>query len=144
MKKSGVGGFTLIELMIVVAIVGILAAIAYPSYTEYVQRSRIAEATSTLSDMRVRQERYYQDNRTYVSAGTACGAFVSGLPAANSFIYTCVAATADTYIATATGSAARGMGGFVFSVDQSNGRTTASPWVTGTPACWITKRGETC
>ena len=64
-------GFTLIELMIAVAIVAILSAIAIPSYTEYVQRSRIIEATSTLSSMRVKMEQYFQDNRSYVNACTA-------------------------------------------------------------------------
>ena len=141
MKKKRGSGFTLIELMVVVAVIGILSAIAYPSYSEYVQRSRIAEATSTLGDMRIRQERYFQDNRTYVSAGTTCGAT---LPAANSFTYACVAATSSTFVATATGTA--GMVGFTFSVDQDNvRRTTASPWVAGLPVqCWITRRGESC
>lgn len=141
MKKDLASGFTLIELMIVVAVIGILSAIAYPSYSEYVQRSRIAEATSTLGDMRIRQERYFQDNRTYASAGTTCGAT---LPAANSFTYACVAATSATFVTTATGTA--GMVGFTFSVDQDNvRRTTASPWVAVPPVqCWITRRGESC
>ena len=145
MKIHRANGFTLIELMVVVAVIGILSAIAYPSYTEYVQRSRIAEATSTLADMRIRQERFFQDNRTYISAGTTCGAFAGGLPAANSFTYTCNAATASTFVATATGSAG-GMGAFAFTINESNVRqTTASPWAAAVPQnCWITRRGETC
>ena len=57
-------GFTLIELMIAVAIIAILAAIAIPSYSEYVRRGRITEAISALSGMRVKMEQYFQDNRT--------------------------------------------------------------------------------
>ena len=62
-------GFTLIEVMITVAIVAILAAIAVPSYNEYVQRARITEATSALADMRNKMEQYFQDNRTWTPGG---------------------------------------------------------------------------
>ena len=64
-------GFTLIELMIAVAIIAILAAIAIPSYSDYVRRSRITEAMSALSGMRVKMEQYFQDNRTYAGACVA-------------------------------------------------------------------------
>ena len=143
MKMSSVSGFSLIELMTVVAVVAILSAVAYPSYTDYVRRSRVAEATANLNDLRIRQERYFQDNRTYASAGTTCGASAA-LPAAGAFAYMCVAATSTTYVVTATGSG--GMAGFTFTVNQDNARTTvATPWgVTSSVSCWITKRGETC
>src|SRR6202043_2582899 len=59
-------GFTLLEVMIVVAIVAILAAIAIPNYSDYVKRGKIIEATSGLSDLRTRYEQYFLDNRTYV------------------------------------------------------------------------------
>lgn len=67
MKRSlhGARGFTLIELMIVVAVVAILAAIAYPSYTEHVARSRRAEAKSVLLENAQWIERQYTRSNAY-------------------------------------------------------------------------------
>lgn len=66
-------GFTLIEMMIVVAIVGILAAVAYPSYDEYVKRGNRTEGQAFLSDVAARQERYFSQNNTYVTANANLG-----------------------------------------------------------------------
>ena len=60
-------GFTLIEVMIVVAIIGILAAIAYPSYDEYVKRGNRTEGQAFLSDVAARQERYFSQNNAYIT-----------------------------------------------------------------------------
>lgn len=68
-------GFTLIELMIVVAIVGILAAIAYPSYTEYVKRTQRSAIATLLSEQTQILERYYSRSSpsTYVGATVVDG-----------------------------------------------------------------------
>ena len=84
-------GFTLVELMIVVAIIGILASIALPSYTEYVKRGKAAEAASLLSQLSTGLERYYSDQTppSYESGAGLCG--VTLPPAgAKYFTYACV------------------------------------------------------
>lgn len=65
LKKSR--GFTFTEIMIVVAIVAILTTIAYPSYTEYVQRGNRTEGQALLSDTAAAQERYYAQNYVYIT-----------------------------------------------------------------------------
>ena len=68
MKKNK--GFTLIEVMIVVAIIGILAAIAYPSYDEYVKRGNRAEGQAFLNEVAARQERYFSQNNKYAASAS--------------------------------------------------------------------------
>lgn len=61
-------GFTLVELMVVVAIIAILAAVAYPSYNEYVRRGHRSEGQALLNDTAALQERFYAQNFAYVTA----------------------------------------------------------------------------
>ena len=135
-------GFTLIELMITVAIVGILAAIAYPSYTDYVKRAQIPQATAELSQMRNRMERYYQDNRTYVNGG-ACGAMPSPV---DHFDVACVTNNGgQSYTITARGTGP--MLNFIYTIDQNNAKTSQTKFgsTTQTSAnCWLTKAGGSC
>lgn len=137
-------GFTLIEIMIAVAIIAILTAVAYPNYTDYVLRGKLTEAISGLSDMRVKMEQYFQDNRTYVGACVA--GTVAPLPAATrNFSFACSNLGTTTYTVTATGIAS--MAAFVYSVDQTNTRTTlgVQPGWSGTGSnCWVIKKDGSC
>jgi type IV pilus assembly protein PilE len=126
-------GFTLIELMIVVAIIGIIASIAFPSYTDYVRRARAVDATSTLADMRIRMEQYYQDNRMYT--GGPCAA-----PAAASqefFTFACTDLTDDTYEITASGIV--DMAAYSYSIDETNAKSSSL-----NPACWSVREDGSC
>jgi len=83
-------GFTLIELMITVAIVGILAGIAYPSYLQSVQKSRRADCEGALLGLAGVMERFFTTNNTYVGVGTAGdGGNTSGAPANAFYPSTC-------------------------------------------------------
>jgi type IV pilus assembly protein PilE len=144
MKYSTKRGFTLIEVMITVAIIGILAAIALPSYRDYVLRGRLVDATNALSAGRASMEQFFQDNRTY--EGGPC---TTNKPA-HEFTVICDATTpatiptASSYVIRATGSGSTA--GFVFSIDQNATQKTSSwPPAWGTVPggnCWFLRKGD--
>jgi len=72
-RKTSGAGFTLIELMIVVAIIGVITAIAYPSYSKSVQKSRRAEGKALLLDAANRQERRFADTNAYTNTMSDLG-----------------------------------------------------------------------
>jgi len=139
-------GFTLIELMITVAIIGILASVAYPSYTSYIRRGKIADAHAALADYRIQVEQYYQDNRNYGTAGGACGPAV---PTSTYFTISCTAGNpAQTYTATAASKTAQGLGSsagdYTYTIGETNNRsTTKFNGATVTKSCWLVK-GDEC
>ena len=148
-------GFSLVELMIAVVIVGIITAVAIPNYRDYVTRSRVPEATATLGDIRVRMEQFYQDNRTYPTGGcvvqpTAPSATQIQVPLGQNFDFTCGAPTGTTFTVQAAGKGS--MAGFQYSVDQFNGKTSTltgvaatNGWTAHSPNnCWVTKKGGYC
>lgn len=147
------GGFTLIELMITVAIIAVIVAIALPNYTDYVTRSKFTEAHGNLSDLRVKMEQFYMDNRRYNRTGApgTCGV---DMPSGKYFTYTCASGSANgagdqRYTLTATGISNQALGGIAFTVNEANSRTTT---VGGDMAgkgysaasCWVTKKPAQC
>jgi prepilin-type N-terminal cleavage/methylation domain-containing protein len=141
-------GFTLIELMITVAIVAILAAIAIPNYRDYVIRGQLVDATTGLAAVRANMERYYQDNRSYQLVGAfavPCGGAAPPIPTGK-FTITCTVPDTTHFTATATGNLGSTVDGFIFTVDQNDNQvTTVAPPAPhsfqGCPNAWITKTG---
>ena len=125
--------------MITVAIVAILAAIALPSYSAYVTRSRVPVALDALGSYYTRMEQRYQDVGNYANGATCAVA----LPAAGDFTITCaISDGGQGFTATATG--AGPVAGYAYTINHQGTRaTTAHP--KGVPAanCW-SARGKTC
>jgi type IV pilus assembly protein PilE len=137
-------GFSLIELMVALAIAAIIGAVALPSYRDHMMRTRIPEATSGLLLTAMRLEQFYQDRRSY-REGEACGA---ALPRSAFFDFRCEPANdGQGFLLVATGAAGGVMDGFVYTLDQQgNAQTAALPeaWGRAPLACWINRRGAAC
>jgi prepilin-type N-terminal cleavage/methylation domain-containing protein len=138
-------GFTLLEIMIVVAIIGILAAIAVPQYTDYITRAQLVEGQTGLNAFRVTMEQSFQDNRAYVCPAT--------VPTFKNFTLKCQVLdppAGTQYVATMTGSDGRMVGPppFVYTIDEAGNRkttSTATGWEpVGSSSCFITRKKDSC
>ena len=156
-------GFTLIELMITIAIIAILTAVAFPSYTDYVTRSKLAEAYAHLADLRVKMEQSYLDNRRYNATGAlgTCGVPGGNIPTAlgaKYFDFACISSSPNAagdqeYLLTASGKASESLSGIAFTINHGNNKATtvtaSTPmadkgYTAGTTGCWVRKKPTTC
>ena len=148
-------GFTIIELLITMAIIAILASVALPSYTAYITRSKVAQATSNLLTMRTKMEQYFQDNRQYV--GACVDGTVAALPPAwksgdasgklEYFDITCDIPAPLPHLYTVTATGKGDLNGMVLTIDQANLRKTTSVptgWTLPSGNCWALKKSGDC
>jgi type IV pilus assembly protein PilE len=132
--------------MITVAIIAILAAVALPSYTDYLRRGQLPAAFTALSDYRVKMEQYYQDNRNYgmaACADTNPPAWNTFAPQGHFTLGCAVAAGGQAFTLTATGAvgAARG---HVYTLNSSNvqGTTSFKGVAVSGRSCWLVTGNE--
>ncbi len=138
-------GFTLIEVMIVVAILAILMAVAVPNYVDYMRRGALADMLSELQDVKLRMEQRFGDNRDYASTSDTTKCAVADVTKTN-YALSCVLTNASqgfTYTATGSGTIA----GFSYTTNEAGTKATTAlgaGWDSGVtlPAArWITKKG---
>jgi type IV pilus assembly protein PilE len=148
MSRQQLKGFTLIEVMIVVAIIGILTMVAYPSYRDSIVRGQLTDGTNGLSAIRAQMERFYQDNRTYATTGTfttPCAADVSTRTFGN-FVVSCTDGTIDATHFTLQADGNGASNGFTFTINEQEAKTTLHA-PTGWNTCtgkWLTRKGQAC
>lgn len=117
-----VAGFTLIELMVVIAIIGILAAVAIPQFGSYRRRGFDADAQANVRNMALAQEAYFLENNTYTADPDDLGAF--GYTQSANITPAVTTGNATTFVVTATVDAGCGSGTGVATYDQATGQIT--------------------
>ena len=135
-------GFTLIELMMVVMIAAVLAAVAVPTYTAYIARGKIAQVTVALSEAKVRMEQSF--NSVCAPGGLECaGDLFVPLFSDTAFSVTVSACSDTTFTITATGLFGKGMSGYTYTINHAGDKTSTTPAVTTPRNCWLQSKDHT-
>lgn len=133
-------GFTLIELMMVVVIIGILMAISLPQFTEYKMKSRRSEATSALMQIAAQQEQFFMDNRSYTGDFTQLGYPVAGSVTTENGYYSVTISANPVYSYTLTATAQNDQTGDTackaFTLTNQGTKGAIDSTNTATDACW--------
>lgn len=138
--KRGAHGFSLVDIMIAIVIVGILSSLALPSYRDYVTRARLTEAFAALGAAQASAEQFWSNEHTFAGFDGALS-FPGNTP---NFSYVLTTATASTYTMQAVGVGP--VAGFVYAVDQNGVRATTSVpsgW-SANDGCWTDRRDGAC
>ena len=130
-------GFTLIEVMITVAIISILASVALPSYTQYIVRSRLTEGSQSLASMGVTMDQYFMDTGSYLKKASTTGDCGRLSPTNPKYMTYSCSATATTFLAKMSGTLAGTE--YEFTLNEIGERKTTKP---ETKSCW--KIGSSC
>jgi type IV pilus assembly protein PilE len=134
-NKQTSRGFSLLELMIVVAVIAVLSAIALPSYRQYVLRSHRTDATQALQDLASREENYFFSNSAYTATLSNLGYNNATLPSADYQVQVAAASSTDyTVQATPIGTQTKDTACKQFSLNHA-GQQTSQGTATG-PTCW--------
>lgn len=144
-RRHASPAFTLIETMIVVAIVATLATVAVPGYARYVQRSRILDAVARLADASARMNDRFLDTRTYIDADGNCAIAPPATGTVDAFTLGCTA-TASTFVYTASGRSDKGMSAFTYAIDETGAKRTISvpPAWSRSADCWTIRADGLC
>ena len=128
-------GFSLVELLVAVTIIGILAAVAIPNYSNYTVESKLKAAHAALMDTRTAFEQSYMDNKVYTCSNI-------NLIQASGFTTTCNS-SGQAYTLTAAGNNGTDVAAFTFTVNEQNSKTSSKGAVTNN-GCWATKANGSC
>lgn len=137
-------GFTLVEIMIGVVIIGILTAVALPSYSSYIMRARLSEAHGALSSTQPKLEQFWANTRSYEDFDDAERPDPQMPADTDNFAYTLEDASSTGYLLVATGQGAAA--GFKYTLNQAGVRaTTGAPqdW-TKSDSCWVDRKDGSC
>jgi type IV pilus assembly protein PilE len=137
MNRSRSRGFTLVELMIALAVVGLLSAIAYPSYQQQVAKGRRTDAKQSLLELAQRMERFYTERGTYAGATLGSTGLYPNVSSGGYYSLTIVSQTADGFSVRATPRGAQvGDACASFLYNQLGEQTVSSDASLSAVKCW--------